>query len=53
VIKPKGKSKSIFCSKFFMVKQRKMAIVGKIMTFAKAEDEDINFWADKTWKDGS
>jgi len=31
--------------------ERKISIVGKKVTFAEAENEDIDFWAERTWKE--
>jgi hypothetical protein len=33
------------------MRKRQMVVAGKRITFAEAEDEDIFFWADRTWKE--
>lgn len=32
-----------------MREKRKIQLIGRKLSFADAEDEDIFFWADKTW----
>jgi hypothetical protein len=33
------------------MKKREMEIVGKKVTFEEAEEDEISFWANKTWKE--
>ncbi len=34
-----------------MEKNRKIEIVGRKVSFAQAEEDDLFFWADKTWQE--